>query len=376
MNGSSRMRSASFRPRSRSRPRALRTDLKSAIIAAVQFSLQDILAEMVQKGASDLHLKARTPVYLRLQGELVQLDHPSPSPQELEDLAHELLTDSQLLTLQNERQTGSMHVRPPQGERFRLSVSFQRGTLGFAFRHIPATIPPLQQIGIPEEGAALLEARQGILLVTGPASSGKTTTVASLIEAYNQTREGHIVTLEDPIEYVLTSKSCLINQRQIGTDTESFETGLRHVLRQDPDIIYVGELRDLVTTSIALAAAETGHLVISTLHTPDATTTMEQLIGLFPSSQQAQARLRLSLALSGIISQQLISMRGGTGRVAAFEVLAPHESIRNLIRTNQTFRIGDALQTSQGCRPMRQSLAELAQQGHLSMDDIERYSTD
>ncbi|MBI4866624.1 MAG: PilT/PilU family type 4a pilus ATPase [Candidatus Wallbacteria bacterium] len=338
--------------------------------------LEKLLDDLIRRGASDLHLKARTPVYLRVRGELVATEHPVPEPADLEALAARIFSAPQMAQLETDRQVDAPFVPPDDRSRYRASACYQRGTISLVLRHIPRIVPSLAALGVPNEAAALMDARRGMLLVTGPASSGKTTTVAALIEAYNQAREGHVVTLEDPIEFVLESKHCLINQRQIGTDTPSFDAGLRHVLRQDPDVIFVGELRDLETVTIALAAAETGHLVLSTLQTPNAATTLEQVIGMFPAQQQAQSRLQISLALAGVLSQQLVLTRDQKRRVAAFEVLAPTEALRNLVRANQTFRITDALETTPGCRSMRRALAELAAAGQIAQEDVARYSTE
>jgi twitching motility protein PilT len=331
--------------------------------------LDALLADLERRGGSDLHLKARTPVYMRVLGELLPTEHPAPATPELERLARQLLDAGQLDRLERERQADGVLAPRPDGPRFRVSACYQRGTISLILRLVPRAIPTLAALGIPQEAAALLEARRGMLLVTGSASSGKTTTVAALIEAYNQNREGHVVTLEDPVEYVLQSKRCLVNQRQIGLDTESFQAGLR----QDPDVIFIGELRDLDTVSIALAAAETGHLVLSTLQTPDAAATIEQVIGMFPAQQQAQTRLQVSLALAGVISQQLLLTRDRKRRVAAFEVMAPTEALRNLVRANQTFRVTDAMETTPGCRSMRRSLNELASQQLVSSEEVQRF---
>lgn len=334
--------------------------------------LEPLLADLERRGGSDLHLKARTPVYMRVLGELLATEHPVPSPPDLDRLARQLLDPKQFQRLERERQSDGVLEPRPDGPRFRVSVCFQRGTISLILRLVPRAIPSLASLGVPQEAAALLEVRRGMLLVTGPSSSGKTTTVAALIEAYNQNREGHVVTLEDPVEYVLHSKRCLVNQRQVGLDTESFQAGLRHVLRQDPDVIFIGELRDLETVTIALAAAETGHLVLSTLQTPDAAATIEQVIGMFPAQQQGQTRLQVSLALAGVISQQLLLTRDRKRRVAAFEVMAPTEALRNLVRANQTFRVTDAMETTPGCRSMRRSLNELAAQQLVPAEEVQR----
>ncbi len=338
-------------------------------------NLPQLLSDLVSRGASDLHIKARTPIYLRLLGHLEPTKFPVVTPEDLDALSKTIFAEDQLEILHRDRQVDGVYRPEAGGPRYRVSACYQRGTLSMVFRHIPPVIPTLQDLGVPEDAAALLNAHRGLILVTGPASSGKTTTVASLIEAYNQVREAHIVTLEDPPEFLLESKHCLINQRHVGRDTPSFDDGLRHVLRQDPDIIYVGELRDLNTASIAMAAAETGHLVLSTLQTPDSATTLEQLVGLFPAQQQPQARLQLSLALAGIVSQQLVTTQDGKRRIAVFEVLTPNEALRNLIRQNQTFRITDALETTQGCVSMRRSLSALASKGVLSPEDLHRLAS-
>lgn len=338
------------------------------------YNVERILANMVERGASSAHLKCRTPVYFRLLERLERTTHPVPDVADLDSIAGAVLENWEQERLKAKLQLDKIHSHG--GRRFRFSFFRQRGTPGLVVRAIPNKVPTLKEIGLPPITTEMLQKRRGILLVTGPASAGKTTTVAAILSAWNAELENHIVTLENPIEYVLESNKCVVTQRQVGADTETFATGLRHVLRQDPDVIFIGELNDLETLSIAIAAAETGHLVVSTLHTPSASTTVEQIIGMYPPALQEQVRLQLSMSLVGIISQVLVPSRDRTRRVAAFEVMTPSESLRNLIRLNQSFRIPDALTVTPGCLALGRSLQDLVESGTISATEARRYQSD
>lgn len=340
------------------------------------YNLDRVLGNMVERGASSAHLKCRTPVYFRLLERLERTTHPVPDVADLDGIAGQVLESWENERLKAKYQMDKIHVWGNPPRRFRFSFFRQRGTPGLVVRAIPAKVPTIKEIGLPPITTEMLAKRRGILLVTGPASSGKTTTVAAILNSWNDELENHIVTLENPIEYVLESRKCVVTQRQVGTDTETFASGLRHVLRQDPDVIYIGELNDLETLTIAIAAAETGHLVVSTLHTPSASTTVEQIIGMYPPALQEQVRLQLSLSLVGIISQVLVPSRDRTRRVAAFEVMTPSESLRNLVRLNQSFRIPDALTITPGCLALGRSLQELVDSGTISATEARRYQSD
>jgi len=340
------------------------------------YNLERVLGNMLERGATSAHLKCRTPVYFRLLERLERTTHPVPDVPDLEAVSQQVLESWEYERYRHKFQVDKIHIWGNPPRRFRFSFFRQRGTPGLVVRAIPTKIPTLKEIGMPAITAEMLSKRRGILLVTGPASCGKTTTVAAILSAWNEELENHIVTLENPIEYVLESKKCVVTQRQVGTDTETFSTGLRHVLRQDPDVIFIGELDSLETLTIAIAAAETGHLVVSTLHTPSASTTIEQIIGMYPPALQEQVRLQLSLSLVGIVSQVLIPSRDRTRRIAAFEVMTPSESLRNLIRLNQSFRIPDALTITPGCSALGKSLNDLVESGMISQNDARRYATD
>jgi len=339
----------------------------------MSYDLDQVLDSLVKAGGSDVHFKVRTPVYVRILEQLERSDHPVPAIDDLEVIARRILNDHELETLGRGLQVNGVYRVSSSGHRFRASVYFQRGTLGIVMRHIPSTPPSLVDLGLPEIANEMLAKKRGLLLVTGPAGSGKTTTVASMLAVWNECQEAHVVTLEDPIEYVIESNRCFVTQRQIRVDTVSFSTGLRHVLRQDPDVIFVGEFKDRETVSIALSAAEAGHLVISTLHTPTAPATIEQLVGMYPPQQQDQVRMRLSLTLQGILSQTLITTVERDARVAVFEVFNPTDGIRNLIRQNQTFRIADTMETTPNCCTLKKSVSELLRSGRISPEDARRH---
>jgi twitching motility protein PilT len=338
----------------------------------VTYDFGALLDDMVARGASDAHMKARTPVYFRMLDLLERTAHPVPRLDDLDDIAGRLLSPEQLARLRTELQVDSVYVEAHAGHRFRVSFFRQRGSLGLVLRHISQHPPAMDTLGIPQAVRDLLAVRRGLLLVTGPAGSGKTTTVASLLAAWNDELDAHIVTLEDPIEYVMQPSRSVVTQRQVGADTPSYAAGLRHVLRQDPDIVFVGEIRDLDTLELALAAAETGHLVVSTLCTATAPATIEYVIGLYPAQLAEQARVQLSINLQGIVSQVLVPVADRLRRVAVFEVMTPTDVIRNLIRQNQIARLYDVMESTQNCSTMRAALAVLVRDGVVAPDDARR----
>src|SRR5829696_9231996 len=275
----------------------------------------ELLEQVLTLGASDLHLTAGAKPTVRVNGRLGPLeDYPVLQPAETQAMIYSILTQRQRERLEGEQELDCAHALPGKA-RFRLNVYFQRDSVGAAFRLIPQEIKPLEALGIPPQVSSLSRLPRGFVLVTGPTGSGKSTTLASMVDLANREREDHIMTVEDPIEFLHSHKRCLVNQREVGEDTKSFANALKHVLRQDPDIILVGELRDLETISIALTAAETGHLVFATLHSQDAPQTVDRMIDVFPTNQQQQIRVQLAGALQGVVCQQLIPTADGNGRV-------------------------------------------------------------
>ena len=330
----------------------------------------ELLNKVLELGASDLHLAAGAKPTVRVHGALRQLeDYPRLMPNETQAMLYSILTQRQRERLETELELDCAHSLPGKA-RFRLNVYYQRDAIGAAFRTIPDEIKPLDALGIPPQIAGMARLPRGFVLVTGPTGSGKSTTLASIIDLANRERADHIMTVEDPIEFLHQHKRCLVNQREVGEDTRSFASALKHVLRQDPDIILVGELRDLETISIALTAAETGHLVFATLHTQDAPQTIERVVDVFPVNQQEQVRVMLAGALQGVVCQQLLPNADGSGRVVACEVMVATPAIRNLIRDGKTYQIYSAMQAGGrfGMRTMDQSLADLVRRGQVTYE--------
>jgi twitching motility protein PilT len=328
----------------------------------------ELLERVLALGASDLHLTAGAKPAVRVNGHLGQLDeYPVLLPSELQGMLYSILTQKQRERLEADLELDCAHNLPGRA-RFRLNCYFQRDSVGAAFRLIPDEIRPLEALGIPTHIGNLSRLPRGFVLVTGPTGSGKSTTLASLVDLANRERADHILTIEDPIEFLHTHKRCIVNQREVGEDTRSFANALRHVLRQDPDIILVGELRDLETISIALTAAETGHVVFATLHTQDAAQTVDRVIDVFPTNQQQQVRVQLAGALQGVVCQQLVPTADGSARAVAVEVMVATPAIRNLIRDGKTHQIYSALQAGgrHGMQTMDQSLADLVRRGRIT----------
>jgi twitching motility protein PilT len=330
--------------------------------------IDDLLRYAVAVGASDLHMTASQPAAIRLHGAIRPIEGcPQLGNEQIRDMVFGILPASQRERFEEERELDTSHSINGVG-RFRVNVSLQRGTIAAALRPIPHEMPEFDSLGIPDSVRAFTELRRGLVLVTGPTGSGKSTTLASLIDIINRTKPLHIVTVEDPIEFLHDHKRSIITQREIGEDTNSFAEALRRVLRQDPDVILVGELRDLETISTALTAAETGHLVFATLHTQDAPQTIDRVIDVFPTNQQEQIRVMLAATLEGVVTQQLIVTADGTGRVPCSEVLVCTSAIRNLIRQSKTHQIYSLMQVgaSYGMQTMDQGLAALVKQGVIS----------
>jgi twitching motility protein PilT len=334
-------------------------------------SIYDLLKIMIEKGASDLHITTGTPPRLRVDGKLIPLDHPQLSPVDTKSLCYSILTDAQKHKFEEHNELDlSFGVKGLS--RFRGNVFMQRGAVAGAFRTIPFEIKTFRDLGLPEVMNELVKRPRGLILCTGPKGSGKSTTLAAMIDRINSERYEHIITVEDPIEYLHGHKKCLINQREVNADTASFKDALKYVLRQDPDVVLIGEMRDLETIEAALTVSETGHLTLATLHTNSAVQTLNRIIDVFPAHQQEQIRVQLSFVLEGVLSQQLIAKKSGKGRALAVELLIPNPAIRNLIREDKVHQIYSTMQTGQskfGMQTMNQSLIELYTKGHISYED-------
>ncbi|HVO24981.1 MAG TPA: type IV pilus twitching motility protein PilT [Candidatus Margulisiibacteriota bacterium] len=341
-------------------------------------SIQTFLELVVERGATDLHISAESPPLMRIDGELAAMPFPPLSANETKNLCYSLLTDSQRHRFEEESELDfSFGIRGLS--RFRGNLFVQKGTVGGAFRLIPYEVRGLAELGLPPVAAELTKLPRGLVLVTGPTGSGKSTTLASMLDKINRERREHIVTIEDPIEFVHEHRKCLVNQREVFADTHEFSQALRHVLRQDPDVVLIGEMRDLETVASALTVAETGHLVLSSLHTNSAVQTINRIIDIFPSNQQPQVRAQLSLVLQGVVSQQLIPRMDGRGRVLAVEVMIPNPAIRNLIREEKIHQIYSQLQVGQlkfGMQTMSQSLVDLYQRRLISYDEAMGHATE
>jgi twitching motility protein PilT len=343
----------------------------------MSFDFADLLVDMIGRKASDLHLTAGARPTIRVRGRLVPLDnYPLLTPAGTREVVYSILNNDQRQRLETDWQIDFAYPVPGLG-RFRVNAYFQRASIGAAFRLIPSEILTIDELGLPPVVHEFGRKPRGFVLVTGPTGSGKSTTLAAVVDEVNETREDHILTIEDPIEFLHAHKRCIVNQRELGADAQSFSAALRAALRQDPDVILVGEMRDLETIQTALTAAETGHLVLATLHTQDAPQTIDRIIDVFPSHQQGQVRTQLSVALQGIVTQQLLPTADGSGRVVAAEVLIPTAAVRNLIREGKTHQIASVMQTgsAQGMQTMDASLASLVRAGKISIQTAESRSS-
>jgi len=333
-------------------------------------SIDDLLEQMVARGASDLHLSAGAPPALRVRGKMERLEeYGRLMPNDTQQLLYRVLSSEQQKRLEIDRQLDLSHAVPGLA-RFRVNVYFQRESLGAAFRHIPEQLKTLEELNLPGTLHEFASQPRGLVVVTGPTGSGKSTTLAALIDEINRTRSEHILTIEDPIEFVHRHKRSLVNQREIGPDARSFAEALRAALRQDPDVILLGEMRDLETIATALTAAETGHLVFATLHTQSAVGTIDRIIDVFPGEQQEQVRVQIATSLQGVVTQTLLPTADGASRVPALEILIPDDAIRNLIRQGKVEQIYSVMQTasSRGMQTMEQSLAELTLRRVITKD--------
>jgi len=329
--------------------------------ATAPTSINDQLTRMVEVGASDLHVLPGAPPTVRVHGEVRPLDdEPVLKPEDTRTLLYRILSSDQQKQLEVDRQLDFSYAIPGLA-RFRVNVHFQRGTIAAAFRHVPEVLRTLEELGLPPSLHELAMKPRGLVVVTGPTGSGKSTTLAAMVDIVNRLKPHHILTIEDPIEYVHRHARCVVTQREIGGDAPSFAEALRAGLRQDPDVILLGEMRDLETIATALTAAETGHLVLATLHTQSAPSTIDRVIDVFPPSQQEQVRMQLASTLQGIVTQVLLPLANGAGRVACLEILLPDDAVRNLIRQGKVAQIYSIMQTGtqRGMQTMEQSLADL-----------------
>jgi twitching motility protein PilT len=341
-------------------------------------NLHQLLKELVDRGGSDLHITTNSPPQLRIDGELVPANLPPLTAVETKQLCYSVLTEAQKHKFEEDNELDlSFGVKGLS--RFRGNVFVQRGAVAGVFRVIPYRILTFEELGLPQVVRDLTEKPRGLILVTGPTGSGKSTTLASMIDKINTERHSHIVTIEDPIEYLHPHKGCLVNQREVGADTKGFKNALKYVLRQDPDVVLVGELRDLETIEAALTLAETGHLCFATLHTNSCAQTINRIIDVFPPYQQTQVRTQLSFVLEGVLSQTLIPKAGSSGRVLSLEVMVPNPAIRNLIREDKIHQIYSQMQVGQdkfGMQTMNQSLYSLYSRRIISLDDAMGRSPD
>jgi twitching motility protein PilT len=334
----------------------------------MQLDFADVLLEVIDRRASDLHITAGAPPTVRVRGRLVPMEgFPVLTPNDTREIVYSILSEGQRQRFENNWQIDFAYQIPGRA-RFRVNAYMQRSAVGAALRLIPFDVVPLERLGLPAAVAEFANRPRGLVLVTGPTGSGKSTTLASLIDVINATREEHIMTVEDPIEFLHSHKKCIVNQRELGSDATSFAEALKGALRQDPDVILVGEMRDMETIGTAITAAETGHLVFATLHTQDTPQTIDRIIDVFPSEQQGQVRAMLSVALQGIMTQMLLPTADGAGRCVAAEVLVPTPAVRNLIRESKTHQIYSVLQTgaSHGMQTMDAALAQLVRAGKVN----------
>lgn len=340
-------------------------------------TIEELLREMHAKGASDLHIAVGAPPSVRIHGSLMPLAGEPVSPVEAERMASDLLGEERALGFRNEGELDFAYALPG-ADRFRINVYRQKGYAAISARSIPEKIPTMEQLGLPAALAALAHRPQGLILVTGPTGSGKSSTLAAMIHDINTKTNKHIVTLEDPIEFMHDHGKSLVHQREVGLDTASFADGLRAALRQDPDVILVGEMRDLETISAAITAAETGHLVLATLHTTDAPKTIDRIIDAFPGDQQPQVRTQLASVLTAVISQRLLPNRGGQGRTCVTEVLINTPAVGNLIRSEKIHQIRSVMQTGKGhgMHTLEMNIREHLQRGQVDPAAAKEYMTE
>lgn len=339
-------------------------------------NLDDLLREMVSRKASDLYLKAYSPCYLRVDNRLVALPGKEMSPQDVAEMSDQLMDEAEQVTFRKQREMDLAFRRPGIG-RFRVNIYWQQGTRAMVFRSIRQDIQSFDELNLPGETLERLSFEpRGMVLITGIAGSGKSTTLASMIEYVNQREAKHIITIEDPVEFVFTDKKSVISQREAGMDTLDFHAALRHVIRQSPDIILIGEMRDHETMSSAIMAAETGHLVLSTLHTVDAAQTVERIINYFPPYQHPQIRMQLSLVLKGVISMRLLVRKDGTGRIPACEIMLSTPTVRKIIYEGRTGELYDVIKKGGlfGMQTFNQALIKLLKAGSITEEEARKYA--
>ncbi|MBX7255154.1 MAG: PilT/PilU family type 4a pilus ATPase [Candidatus Hydrogenedentes bacterium] len=341
-------------------------------------SIKELLTKMIQQGASDLHIAVGVPPVLRIDGALTQMsEYPVLRPEDTQELIYSVMNEEQITTFESEREC-DMSFGLEGLSRFRLNVYRDRGSVVAAFRAIPFEIRGFEELGLPRVVAEFAYRPLGLVLICGPTGSGKSTTLASVVDKVNRERPVHVITIEDPIEYLHKHDMALINQREVNADTKSFAAALKHVLRQDPDVILIGEMRDPETIAAAITTAETGHLAFATLHTNDALQTINRIVDVFPASQQSQIRTQLSFVLEGIVVQQLIPRANGVGRAIALEVMLPNPAIRSLIREDKLQQIPSMIEigAGEGMMTMNQSLFRLARRNIISVDMAFKRSND
>jgi twitching motility protein PilT len=334
------------------------------------------LREMVRREASDLYLKASAPPWLRVNGKLAALQDMDLSPEQTDEIAREIMDEAQRAAFADTNEMDiALHVEDIG--RFRVNVYRQQGCVSLVFRSIRRVVPMFEELNLPADVLRTLCAEErGLVLITGTAGSGKSTTIAAMIAEINRTQQKHVITIEDPIEYVFPDERSIVSQREVGLDTRSFQNALRHVIRQSPDIIFIGEMRDLETVSSAIMGAETGHLVFSTLHTLDAVQTVERIINFYPPYQHAQVRMQLSLVLKGVISQRLLVRADGPGRIPACEVMLGTPTVRKILLEGRTPELAEAIQRGEGygmCS-FNQALVALIKAGHVTVDEARKYA--
>jgi len=340
-------------------------------------NLHELLQLMAERGASDLHITTGSPPQLRINGKLTPIGSTALAASDTKQMCYSILTEAQKHRFEEENELDlSFGVKGLS--RFRANIFVQRGAVSGAIRSIPFQVKSFEELGLPPVARELVKKPRGLILVTGPTGSGKSTTLASMIDKINSERQEHIVTIEDPIEFVHNHKMCVVNQREVHADTHSFKNALKYILRQDPDVVLIGEMRDLETIEAALTISETGHLTFATLHTNSSVQTINRIVNVFPAYQQPQIRAQLSFVLEGVISQQLLPRKDGVGRVLALEVMVPNPAIRNLIREDKIHQIYSIMQTGQskfGMQTMNQSLYDLFTRGLITKDEAIGRST-
>ena len=340
-------------------------------------TIQEIMQTANDAGASDVHITVGIPPKMRVNGNLIAMDYPKMMPQDTLSVAYSIMNDVQRERF-DERGEYDMSFSIPELGRYRVNVYKQRGSAALALRLVGTQVPAPEKLGVPMSVVNLYERKRGLILVTGPTGSGKSTTLAAIIDKINNNRDAHVITLEDPIEYLHQHKCAMVNQREIGLDSQSYANALRAALREDPDVILVGEMRDFETISVAITAAETGHLVLSTLHTIGAASTVDRVIDVFPPHQQQQIRVQLANVLEAVISQQLIPTMDGEGRVAAFEVMHANHAVRNLIREGKSHQLASVMQTNRklGMITMDDAIIQLFYEGKIDREMAIQFAQD